>query len=69
MSLSTYCQLSHSGVLFRCCRIFPEYDQKFLSVPALLSAMYSLNTSQKIYLTVDTKDSFTDYGSFTENQF
>lgn len=69
MQLPTCSQPSHPGVHFRCCRIFPAYKQKFLSIPAKLPMRNSQLTSQEVYLTVDSKDSFTDYGSVTENEF
>ena len=52
----------------RCCRITPEYEQIFLPVSAILPTRISHITDQKVYMTVDNKDFFTDYGPFTENE-
>lgn len=65
--LHTYRKPSHPEFYFRCCRIFPEYEQKFVTVPAMF-ARNSQITSHTTYLAVDTKGSFTDYGSFIENE-
>lgn len=66
MRLPTHSQPSHPGVHFSSYTIFPEYEEKFLPIPAMLLMENSQITSQKFYLTVDTKVSFTDHEPLTE---